>query len=88
MPTHPGHLPTTSHLILCLGAAPNGSQVSKSFSLCVQVHHSRMKGKQVTLAHAQQLFAQERETVLVSLIHTLVPLDRLFAVLALYLLLY
>lgn len=25
-----------------------------------------MKGKQVTLAHAQQLFAQERETVLVS----------------------
>lgn len=26
-----------------------------------------MKGKQVTLAHAQQLFAQERETVLVSL---------------------
>ncbi|CAB1112418.1 unnamed protein product [Ectocarpus sp. CCAP 1310/34] len=28
------------------------------------VQHSRMKGKQVTLAHAQQLFAQERETVL------------------------
>ncbi len=27
-----------------------------------------MKGKQVTLAHAQQLFAQERETVLVSAI--------------------
>lgn len=26
-----------------------------------------MKGKQVALAHAQQLFAQERETVLVSL---------------------
>lgn len=26
-----------------------------------------MKGKQVTLAHAQQLFAQERETVLVSI---------------------
>lgn len=32
----------------------------------MQVQHSRMKGKQVTLAHAQQLFAQERETVLVS----------------------
>lgn len=32
----------------------------------LQVQHSRMKGKQVTLAHAQQLFAQERETVLVS----------------------
>lgn len=32
----------------------------------IQVQHSRMKGKQVTLAHAQQLFAQERETVLVS----------------------
>lgn len=33
---------------------------------CLKVQHSRMKGKQVTLAHAQQLFAQERETVLVS----------------------
>lgn len=32
----------------------------------LQVQHSRMKGKQVTLAHAQQLFAQDRETVLVS----------------------
>lgn len=40
------------------------------FSSCiVQVQHSRMKGKQVTLAHAQQLFAQERETVLVSVTH-------------------
>lgn len=47
---------------------PNGAHLAKSssFSLCVQVYHSRMKGKQVTLAHAQQLFAQERETVLVS----------------------
>lgn len=38
----------------------------RSFSVTSQVQHSRMKGKQVTLAHAQQLFAQERETVLVS----------------------
>lgn len=40
------------------------------FYCCAErkVQHSRMKGKQVTLAHAQQLFAQERETVLVSAI--------------------
>lgn len=31
-----------------------------------QVQHSRMKGKQVTLAQAQQLFAQERESINVS----------------------
>lgn len=42
--------------------------VDNRFVRCAgfQVQHSRMKGKQVTLAHAQQLFAQDRETVLVS----------------------
>lgn len=37
--------------------------VSGRFEKGMKVQHSRMKGKQVTLAHAQQLFAQERETV-------------------------
>ncbi|CAM9240182.1 unnamed protein product [Ectocarpus sp. 4 AP-2014] len=38
--------------------------VSGRYEKGMKVQHSRMKGKQVTLAHAQQLFAQERETVL------------------------
>ncbi|CAN0012094.1 unnamed protein product, partial [Choristocarpus tenellus] len=40
--------------------------VSGRFEKGMKVQHSRMKGKQVTLAHAQLLFAQERETVQVA----------------------
>ncbi|CAN0030174.1 unnamed protein product, partial [Sphacelaria rigidula] len=37
--------------------------VSGRYEKGMKVQHSRMKGKQVALAQAQQLFAQERETV-------------------------